>query len=284
MESFQLSDLKLMARGGEADIYDLTNGKILRVRRRTKGRTFEEEKALLGHLLSSGIRVPAIYENLSIEGKPAQVIQKIYGRTMSERIQRSPFSLLKEAELLARIHINLLQIKPQSNMTSLEEMFTYFVNSAVIPKELLNFIEKIFYELSPGQSVCHGDFHPGNILVEENARYIIDWSGAYSGNSLSDIAHTYLLLRRAPLMPGQSRIQHAVVRAIASCLATLYLKNISKLISLDFSEFSKWTVVMSFLRVCHGIPTEKEERLRYLQKCYRCSQRNIHPEHWTQYI
>ena len=41
--------------------------------------------------------------------------------------------------------------------------------------------------------VCHGDFHPANIIIAEDKPYIIDWAHASQGNASADIARTYLL-------------------------------------------------------------------------------------------
>ena len=42
--------------------------------------------------------------------------------------------------------------------------------------------------------VCHGDFNPSNIIVNEKGiPYIIDWSHATQGNASADVARTYLL-------------------------------------------------------------------------------------------
>lgn len=45
-----------------------------------------------------------------------------------------------------------------------------------------------------GNSLCHGDFNPSNIIIsEDNKPYIIDWSHATQGNPCADAARTYLL-------------------------------------------------------------------------------------------
>ena len=44
--------------------------------------------------------------------------------------------------------------------------------------------------------VCHGDFNPSNIIIDESGTpYVIDWSHATQGNGSADAARTYLLFR-----------------------------------------------------------------------------------------
>lgn len=72
----------------------------------------------------------------------------------------------------------------------------YFVNNVKIDldKNLVNKIMTVFNDLPIKKNLCHGDFHPGNILVSKDKKVIIDWSGVHTGNPVSDVAHTYLLM------------------------------------------------------------------------------------------
>lgn len=44
--------------------------------------------------------------------------------------------------------------------------------------------------------LCHGDFHPLNVLFDGHTHWIIDWVDATSGNPLADACRTYLILRQ----------------------------------------------------------------------------------------
>ena len=44
------------------------------------------------------------------------------------------------------------------------------------------------------KKVCHGDFNPSNIIINEKEEpYIIDWAHVAQGNASADVARTYLL-------------------------------------------------------------------------------------------
>ncbi|MDR0324752.1 MAG: aminoglycoside phosphotransferase family protein [Oscillospiraceae bacterium] len=42
--------------------------------------------------------------------------------------------------------------------------------------------------------LCHGDFHPLNVLYDGGKHWIIDWVDAAAGDPLADVCRTYLLL------------------------------------------------------------------------------------------
>ena len=42
--------------------------------------------------------------------------------------------------------------------------------------------------------LCHGNFVPANIIINDKGTYIVDWIAARQGNASADVARTYLLL------------------------------------------------------------------------------------------
>jgi len=44
--------------------------------------------------------------------------------------------------------------------------------------------------------LCHGDFHPLNVLYDGNKHWIIDWVDAVAGNPLADACRTYLIFKQ----------------------------------------------------------------------------------------
>lgn len=50
--------------------------------------------------------------------------------------------------------------------------------------------------------LCHFDFHPLNILYDQEKYYIIDWTNAKLGHPAMDIASTYIIFRQ--FLPNQA--------------------------------------------------------------------------------
>ena len=46
-----------------------------------------------------------------------------------------------------------------------------------------------------GDRLCHGDFHPMNILGDVSQPVIIDWPDARRGDPAADVCRSYLLMR-----------------------------------------------------------------------------------------
>lgn len=285
MTDCDLNKLKLIAQGGEADIYDAGNDKIIRVLRRQNANKHETPKKLFQLLEKYHINVPHIYEFTEIDGRPAEVMQKINGKSMLDQMQKSPLGIHKIVKKLARMQVEVSEVRLNDEVYSIRGRVDFFASQPpVMDKRLNDFSIKMFEELPCDNQLCHGDFHPGNILVQDSCFYIIDWSGAYRGSYLSDVAHTYLLLKVVPQIPGQSRMQHLILSFSGKLIARSYLKEIYKMKCFDRAAFSKWTVVMSFLRAYYGLPSERDGRINYITNCFKLYEKGVDAALWYKKI
>lgn len=57
-------------------------------------------------------------------------------------------------------------------------------------------------EMPDDERLCHGNFHPDNVLMTLQGPVIIGWMDATRGSPLVDIARTSLLLSMGDLPPG----------------------------------------------------------------------------------
>ena len=50
-------------------------------------------------------------------------------------------------------------------------------------------------DMSEGDRLCHGDFHPINVLGQTSQPMVIDWPDACCGDPAADVCRSYLLLK-----------------------------------------------------------------------------------------
>lgn len=281
MGHYDLKQLKLIAQGGEADIYDIGEGKILRISRKVNEQSLAKDKILYPLLEEFEINVPKIYEYTFIDGELAVIMQKVYGCTMLSRLKKNPFGAVHQIHRLAYMQAVISKIEVSDPFNTIQDIVNYFAaKPSILEKKLIDFTMELFGELPKGNQLCHGDFHPGNILIQDGTDYIIDWSAAYRSNYLSDIAHSFLLMKHAPKIPGEGHLQHKILNISGGIIANAYLKEAYRLRRFDYASFSKWTVVMSFLRACYGLPSERAERIRYIQTCWELNAKKVNAAKW----
>jgi Predicted aminoglycoside phosphotransferase len=284
MTDWDLTKLKMIARGGEAEIYDIGDGKILRVLTKPGAKLPETEKMLLTTLHKYHIHVPLVYDLFNIDGKPAVLMQKIDGCNLFDYMLNSPSKIPQTSKELAHMHLQIFNITADK-LTAIADIVKYFASlPSLLEKRLINFVLETLISLPQEDSLCHGDFHPGNILMQNDDLYIIDWSGAYRGSYLCDVANTYLLMKRVPKIPGQNIESHSAAKSAGIIIANSYLNEILRLKSFDFAVFTKWTVIMSFLRVFNGLPSEKDGRASYIDRCFKMNSKKINAAEWIKLL
>jgi aminoglycoside phosphotransferase (APT) family kinase protein len=94
-------------------------------------------------------------------------------------------------------------------------------------------------QLPDGDRLCHGDFHPFNIIGAPGASIVVDWLDATSGPPEADVCRSYVLL--APHMPA---------------LAEAYLERYASRSGLGREAILRWLPVVAAARLAEGTPDE----------------------------
>lgn len=282
----ELSKLKLIAQGGQADIYELDQDKVIRVlRNKDEEKNLKTEMSVMNSLKEKGKAVPKVYEYVTIEGRPSLIMERLSGDSMLTEMKRKPLKLLKQAEKLAKLHIEVAGSAEDLRMISINDRAASLIPGAeLLDCEQKDFIMNILAELPRGNDICHGDFHPGNIMIAGNQYFVIDWFGATLGEKLSDIAHSYLLMRNMPKMPGEDDHQSYMLKCICNIISRKYLSTWRKFYSFDWGNFSKWLIVRAAERLCYGMPSEKERLVEFIDQCRRAQKHGVEVSRWWKFI
>ena len=96
--------------------------------------------------------------------------------------------------------------------------------------------------------LCHGDFNPSNIIIDNNGKYhIIDWAHATQGNASADVAKTYLMFS----MRGETDI------------AEKYLNLFSEKSNIEKRNIQRWIPIVAAIKMKKA----EGEELEFLKKC-----------------
>ena len=97
--------------------------------------------------------------------------------------------------------------------------------------------------------VCHGDFHPSNVIVDKDGRlHVIDWSHATQGNGSADAARTFLLFK----LEGKDD------------WAELYLKMFCDMNDVARQYVSQWMPIVAASQLVKHKPEEKDFLMRWI--------------------
>jgi serine/threonine protein kinase len=180
--TYDLSSMKLLAQGGQADIYEIDKSKILRVLRSpdpNDGLFLLAERTIMTALRQQGVGVPEVYEYAEVNGLPALAMEKITGPSMLDKMLKNPFTMRSTAQELARLHCGFVGTSAVEGLADIKKRIDTLIDiSTSIDEDDRAFVRAMLGDLPEGESLLHGDFHPGNILTSGINSYIIDWFGA----------------------------------------------------------------------------------------------------------
>ena len=108
-------------------------------------------------------------------------------------------------------------------------------------RDLLNRIA----DLPDGDRLCHGDFHPMNILGDISKPVIIDWPDARRGDPAADVCRSYLLMK---LHAGE--------------IATTYLDIYCQTAGMSRQAVLSWLPCVAAAKLAEGVPGELDGLLK----------------------
>ena len=95
-----------------------------------------------------------------------------------------------------------------------------------------------------GDRLCHGDFHPLNILGPPDAPVVIDWPDACRGEPAADACRSYLIMRHH-----------------AEPVAEPYLDLYCRMSGIAQSTIRAWLPLIAAARLAEDMPAERERLL-----------------------
>ena len=270
MLAMQGQELQKIAEGREAEMFAWEEGTILRLLRDPGAQQRNEwQAAAIEAAASSGVRVPAVYGSKTVMGRPGLIMERIEGTDLLTLIGRRPWTVFRAGRISGEAHAKLHEAKAPETIPELKTRLRALIQSVgVLPNRLAEFTLAVLDGLPDGDRLCHGDFHPGNIMMAGATPVLIDWTGAMRGDPAADVARTRLLLRIGEPPPGTSAALRVMSRFGRSILISLYLRSYRRRRPLDMTAVERWEIPVAAARLGDGIKEETPGLISMLEKAY----------------
>ena len=141
----------------------------------------------------TGLNIPKVLEVTTIDGKWAIVTEYIQGKTLAQLMEEDPDKKDEYLEMLVDLQLEV-HSKTSPLLGKLKDKMNRKINMSELDATTRYDLHTRLEGMPKHNKVCHGDFHPSNIIItEDGVPYIIDWAHATQGNASADVARTYLL-------------------------------------------------------------------------------------------
>ncbi|MFL5782050.1 MAG: phosphotransferase family protein [Thermoleophilaceae bacterium] len=259
-----MTALEKLAEGREAELFLLPDGRVLRLMRAelpNADRIAELEFAAMRAAAAAGAPVPEVYERVERDGRHGVVMERIEGHDLLSLVGRRPWRVGSVARRCGQLHAELHQVTGPAELTATADRVRDLIEASdAVPPELHEEARAALGELPGGDRLCHGDFHPGNVMGE----HVIDWANATRGDSVADVARTWVVLEFSPLPPGSSATSRRLAAAGRGLLLRGYMRSYTRSARLDPALFSRWVRVRAIERLTQKIEGERDRILGHL--------------------
>jgi len=243
---------KPIAIGRTAEIYVWKPGWVLKLYFdwfNAEGAAFEQRIAAAIH--AAGLPVPAVGEILHFGERVGLLYEHRSGIPMAEDLSKHPWRIVSYARLLAKLHAEMNAEPMRADIPGLHHRLEHKIRAAKpLSAELRSAALEELEKMPGGDRLCHGDFHPGNILPSHPEATIIDWIDSSIGNPLADVARTSILLQG--LIAPQLQKSWSERKGI-QILHAVYLRRYFQLRPGGMDEYQRWLPLVAAARLSEGI-------------------------------
>jgi tRNA A-37 threonylcarbamoyl transferase component Bud32 len=189
--------------------------------------------------------VPAVWNVRQLDGRWALVMDRVSGPSVAELLQSNPDTIHECIEQMVRLQLRVHACRP----VGLSLMKTRLVNNIRTAVQLDETDKGTLLAgvatMPDGESLCHGDFHPKNLIASSSRlTIIIDWLDAGQGDAAADVCRSYLLLK-----------------LYAPELAAPYLGSYTRLSGISDQRVSRWMPFVAAARLAEGVASETDHLL-----------------------
>ena len=154
---------ELLGQGASCRVYSWGEDQVVKVFRRAFDYLAPIEVERVTAVHEAGAPTPAVHGIVSLEGRVGIVFDRIRGPSLLDELVARRLTRADVGQRTAEVHIAVQEL-----------------TATKLPQLADALRERGIDGMPVGETVFHGDFHPGNILLQAGRPFVIDWSGAHA--------------------------------------------------------------------------------------------------------
>jgi aminoglycoside phosphotransferase (APT) family kinase protein len=235
---------EILGAGKEAEVFACGGERVVKLYRSPAAKPSAfREAAALAVVERLGIPAPRVHAVRRFGDRWGVVSDRVHGPTFGIALAADPHA----PELAAMVALQVaLHAAPGAGLPGLKAGLAAKLDHAeALPPAGRKRLRERLATLPDGDRLCHGDFHPWNLLGEPGRAVIVDWLDAAQGPPLADAGRSYLLLSMGAPRLAQPYLGAYLAASGASSEAVL-----------------AWLPVLAGARLAEGVPDEAARLLK----------------------
>jgi hypothetical protein len=263
-------DPRLVGQGRTAAVYPCGPGRVVKLFRdgwAPPAAAAEARAGALAHRAGAG--APRVDALVQVDGRLGILYQRIEGPSMLAALCRRPWTLPRLAAQFAALQATMHRRAAPGLPGYRARLERQIRRAPALGDALKERALAALAALPEGDRLCHGDFHPDNVVLTAQGPVVIDWLNAAAGHPLADVARSRYLLTRAALPPGTPRGRRLLLETARHVFGALYLRHYAARAGYSrprlLDQLAGWRLPTAAARLSEGIAEEEAPLLRFLQ-------------------
>ncbi len=246
-----------LSKGRTAEVYRIDDKKVLKL--------FYEDFPLSAveleygnnlQIQSTGLKIPETFGLYKMNGRYGIVYEKISGNSMLMEMFSNIEKISEYMRVLAEVHSEIHK-KTLNKLGSYNEKLKRDIDeSSVLSHPEKDRLLTKLKEVAHKENLCHGDFHPDNVIISGRGPVVIDWITAVKGNPVVDIARTVLLIAVSEPVDNSE-----ITEDLRKFLYREYVNGYEKISHFSRDDLFFWIPIVAGARLNENIPRDEKIKL-----------------------
>jgi Ser/Thr protein kinase RdoA (MazF antagonist) len=175
-------------------------------------------------VFAAGGPAPEVLGEVTLEGRFGIVFPRLDGPTLTQLSRTGAMTSEQVGSTLATLALCVHKTPPPADVFSLRDNMEGDLghSGGLLPELVAASILTLIDRQSPGDGLCHGDLHSGNVIMTAEGPKLIDWTGAVRAPAAFDLACCHVLFSDlAPELVDDPERPRAVGAAVQTEYARL---------------------------------------------------------------
>ena len=203
-----------------ADVHAWAPGQVVKLFKSGHSRRLGWHEVRMTHaVFAAGGPAPEVLGVVTLEGRFGFVLPRFDGPTLLELTRSGAVTRGQAGAILADLCRAVHKTPPPLDVLSLSDWVGAWLQSSSgrLPQHIATGILALIERLQPGDVLCHGDLHPGNVIMTAEGPRLVDWTSPVRAPAAYDLGFSHLILTEfAPETADDPERPRAVNAALQS--------------------------------------------------------------------